>query len=249
MEEKLNQPHAREHPDQEEEKLMAGSSAPSRDEAPAKAAHGKAAGAGGEGSETSSSGEKTQPILEEEVKALREEVERLRAELAELRDKYLRTLAERENLVKRHGRELVRSQQRGTAMVLEDLLPVADALRHALAVLHEDADLAKITQGMEQVLGQFRRLLSRHGARFIEESGVPYDPRLHQAVDRSESEEVAEPTVGEVYQVGFEVGGQVLRPATVQVLVPPEGKKEEKASREEGEESKQEESGEENGGG
>ncbi len=243
MEEKLNQSQAQDKTDQEE-KAKAEASAPSWDKASTETSPGKATEDAGEGGRAAPAGEQASSALEEELAALREEVERLRAELAELRDKYLRTLADRENLVKRHGRELVRSQQRGSAMVLEDLLPVADALRHALAVLHEDSDLAKIAQGMEQVLSQFRQLLSRHGARFIEESGVPYDPRLHQAVDRTESEEVAEPTVGEVYQVGFEVGGQVLRPATVQVLVPAEKKREEEAA-ESREKESEGESGEE----
>ena len=49
--------------------------------------------------------------------------------------------------------------------------------------------------------------------------GKPFDPHLHQAVDRAETTEHPDGTVLEVYQPGYIYHGRVLRPAMVRVAV------------------------------
>ena len=47
--------------------------------------------------------------------------------------------------------------------------------------------------------------------------GEPFDPTHHEALMREEREGVTEPTVVRVLQVGYEMGGRVVRPARVSV--------------------------------
>jgi molecular chaperone GrpE len=51
--------------------------------------------------------------------------------------------------------------------------------------------------------------------------GQPFDPHVHHAVEKVESEEAAD-TVLEEYQRGYNFKGRLLRPAMVKVAVRPD---------------------------
>ena len=64
--------------------------------------------------------------------------------------------------------------------------------------------------------------IAKHGVQRIEAAGKMFDPNLHQAIERFETEEVPDGTIVSVFQDGYQFHGRVLRPATVRVAAAPE---------------------------
>lgn len=149
----------------------------------------------------------------------RDEIDRLERELAELRDRSMRTLADFDNYRKRAERE--RQEYRRYALLepLRELLDVVDNLERAASAGGSADDLK---QGVEMIARQLHDFLRRHGVSTIESRGEVFDPAVHEAVSRRESEEVSEPVVDEEYQKGYRLHDRLLRPARVVVAVPPE---------------------------
>jgi len=152
--------------------------------------------------------------------ALREEAElkKITAELDELRQTLIRHQADFSNYRKRSAKENKEAFQRATARVIEGLIPVVDGFEHALAA-HREAEYESYRKGFELIYKQLLDNLARLGAQRMEPLGQPFDPHLHQAVDRTETTDHPVGTVLEVFQPGYVYHGRVLRPAMVRVAV------------------------------
>ena len=142
--------------------------------------------------------------------------EGLRQENQELKNRYLRTLADFDNLRKRTEREKTDFFRYATAAVLKDVLPVLDNFDRALE--HSEAD-DEFHKGVELIYKQLQDVLYKHGLRPIEESGVHFDPNVHEAVVREEDASVPSHTVTAVLQKGYFLHDRLLRPALVKVAV------------------------------
>jgi molecular chaperone GrpE len=164
-----------------------------------------------------------------EAKALSEdtaredaEAKKLAADLDELRQTLLRRQADFDNYRKRIEKERNEDNKRATARVVEGLIPVIDGFEHALAA-HREAEYESYRKGFELIYKQLLDNLGRLGVVRIEPVGKPFDPHLHQAMDRAETVQVADGTILEVFQPGYVFHGRVLRPAIVRVAVHPSG--------------------------
>ena len=140
----------------------------------------------------------------------------LRAENQELKNRYLRTLADFDNLRKRTEREKTDFFRYATAAVLKDVLPVLDNFDRALEHSEEGDDFHK---GVEMIYKQLQDVLYKHGLRAIDESGVHFDPNFHEAVVREEDPSVPSHTVTAILQKGYFLHDRLLRPALVKVAV------------------------------
>ena len=154
----------------------------------------------------------------EEVSREDSEAKRLTSELEDMRQTLVRHQADFANFRKRSEKENREAGQRATARVLEQLIPVMDSFEHALAAHRED-EYEGYRKGFELIYKQLLDNLTRLGAQRIEPRGQPFDPHLHQAVDRTETNAQPDGTVLEVYQPGYVFHGRVLRPAMVRVAV------------------------------
>lgn len=150
------------------------------------------------------------------------EVKKLAADLDELRQTLLRRQADFENYRRRIERERSEDGRRATARVIESLIPVLDGFEHALAAHRED-EYESYRKGFELIYKQLLDNLAKLGAHRIDPLGKPFDPHLHQAVDRAETTEHPDGTILAVFQPGYEFHGRVLRPAMVRVAVHPGG--------------------------
>ena len=148
------------------------------------------------------------------------EVKKLAAELEDMRQTLVRHQADFANYRKRADKENREAVQRATARVIEQLIPIIDGFEHALAA-HREAEYDSYRKGFELIYKQLLDNLARLGAERVEPRGKPFDPHLHQAVDRAETKEHPDGTVLEVYQPGYVYHGRVLRPAMVRVAVHP----------------------------
>ncbi len=150
-----------------------------------------------------------------------EEVDHLKAELDHVRDVYLRKLAEFDNFRKRVERERDEHRVAGVEEMIRDLLPVLDNFERALQ--HADDDSGAFLQGVEMIAKQLWDTLERRGVREVNPVGQPFDPELHEAVQRVEDGQHPPGTVAWVMLKGYTMGDRLIRPAMVGVAVEPEG--------------------------
>jgi molecular chaperone GrpE len=148
---------------------------------------------------------------------------RLQMEKEELAAKYsaaVRQLADLDNARKRIERERREDSARAVAHVIEPILPALDGFERALAA-HSDPAYEDYRKGFEIIYRQLLEALKRFGLERIETLGKPFDPHVHQAVERVESTEYEDGTVVEDLRHGYKLRDRVLRPALVRVAFRP----------------------------
>jgi molecular chaperone GrpE len=156
-----------------------------------------------------------------ETAGLRDEIAAKDKEIAELKDKYLRALADTDNIRKRmrqQSEDTVRLQREN---LLRDLLPITDNLERAVDAARGGGNGKPIVEGVEMVLRALLDFLRTNGVIPRESVGRPFDPQFHEAVDHVESVEHPPNTVISEFHRGYQVGERVLRPARVSVAKAP----------------------------
>ena len=157
------------------------------------------------------------------------EVAKLANDLTELRQTLMRRQADFDNYRKRIEKERAEDAKRYTARVVEGLIPIIDSFEHALAA-HREAQYENYRKGFELIYKQLVETLTRLGVERIDPLGQPFDPHLHQAMDRTETTTHEDGTILQVFQPGYIFHGRVLRPAMVRVAVLPGGASKEVAN-------------------
>ncbi|HIE51153.1 MAG TPA: nucleotide exchange factor GrpE [Armatimonadetes bacterium] len=148
-------------------------------------------------------------------------------EAAENYDKWLRALAELDNVRKRARQEKEEAIRYANEQLLEALLPVLDNFERALNSAEQGSSLEALVRGVQMIYQQFRNVLFNAGLQPIPvEPGQPFDPNQHEAVMRVETEEHPEGTILEEVQKGYWLNSRILRPAWVKVAVAPAGEEE-----------------------
>ena len=159
-------------------------------------------------------------VMEDESAKENAEMAKLTADLEDLRQTLLRRQADFENYRKRIEKERFEDSKRATARVVEGLIPVIDGFEHALAA-HREAEYENYRKGFELIYKQLLDNITKLGVERIDPVGKPFDPHLHQAMDRTETTEEKDGTILQVFQAGYVFHGRVLRPAMVRVAVHP----------------------------
>ncbi len=157
-------------------------------------------------------------ILEGQLSALAAEREQFAAEKAELQERLLRARAEFENARRRTERERLDFLQFAAMDMVRDILPILDDFERALKVDTADRDYAK---GVELIYQRMADTLKKLGLEPIETAGKKFDPNLHQAVERVQTEEAEDQAILGEFQRGYNFKGKLLRPAMVRVAVRP----------------------------
>ncbi len=152
-----------------------------------------------------------------DVAEIEEDLDEL-VEVGAQRDEYLalaqRTQADFENYRKRVARESALAQERGVAKLAKELLPALDNLDRALEAAAQDDPLL---QGVRFVREELIGALARVGVESFSPAGEPFDPAFHEAIAQHPIQGVPSGTVAEVYQPGYRLGEQIIRPARVVV--------------------------------
>ena len=157
-------------------------------------------------------------ILEGQLAAMAAEREQFAAERAELQERLLRTRAEFENARRRAERERLDFFQYAAMDMVRDMLPILDDFERALKVETADRDYAK---GVELIYQRMADTLKKLGLEPIETAGQRFDPNLHQAVERVQTEDAEDQSILGEFQRGYNFKGKLLRPAMVRVAVRP----------------------------
>jgi molecular chaperone GrpE len=145
-------------------------------------------------------------------------VEQLVGEIEELRDRYLRVAAEYDNFRKRTGRERLELKARAQAELVLLLLEGLDDLGRVAHLDPTTTPGSDVIAGVELVERKLLRALTGAGLERIAETDVAFDPNQHEAMGAVPADGPDQDhTVAAVFQVGYRFGGQLLRPARVQV--------------------------------
>jgi molecular chaperone GrpE len=112
------------------------------------------------------------------------------------------------------ARENAAAAERGAAKLAKELLPALDHLEIALKASEGHEDVVK---GFGLVRDELLAALAKSGIQAFSPDGEAFDPNEHEAMAQQPSEEAESGTVLQVYQQGYRIGGQILRPARVVV--------------------------------
>ncbi len=150
--------------------------------------------------------ESTGDAAPDDITALVEMVSR---ERDEFKDIALRVQADFENYRKRVAQQLTDEVDRGTAKLVESLLPVLDAC---------EAAAAHGVEGIEQVWSALLGALQKQGLEALDLADKPFDPATAEAVVHEPGDgNSTEPLVVEVLRTGYRWKGRVVRAAMVKV--------------------------------
>ncbi len=174
--------------------------------------------------EQQSAKEKEKPPAREtkRVSIPESELEQLKNEASEFKDKYLRTIADAENLRKRLHKERHDLTQLAIQSIIVNFLDPIDHLENALAHMAGMSDDVKNWAiGFRMILNQFKEILATNDVHPFKSVGMVFDPHNHEAVEMIETSDYPPGIViGESIR-GYKMGSKTIRPARVKVSKEP----------------------------
>ncbi len=154
---------------------------------------------------TQTSPKANQPLAEkQENKNL--ELQKAVEEAEVWKNKYIRALADYQNLEKRTEEEKQEVRVYATKLFLEKLLPVIDTL--------EMADVHINDEGLSIAMKELHALLAKFGVEKVQVLGETFDPYKMECIELVEGEKNK---VVEVTSSGYVMHGKLLREAKVKV--------------------------------
>lgn len=140
----------------------------------------------------------------------------LKAQAEENWDKYVRALAELDNVRKRAQRDVENARKFALERFAADLLAVRDSLELGLTA-GEQTDVSAMREGFEATLKLLASTMEQFGIQEIDPLGEPFDPQLHEAISVQPCGTMEPGSVLTVFQKGYTLNGRLLRPARVVV--------------------------------
>ena len=152
--------------------------------------------------------------------------------MKECEDKLLRSLAENDNLRKRHEKETEDNLKYATKNFAFSLLPVTDNFQRAIQSIPDDVSekdklLKNLVIGIQAVEKELDDVFVKNGIKKFDSLDQKFNPEIHQAVSKVNNDK-PEGTIVEEFQRGYMIGDRLLRAAMVVVSMGPVKKEEKK---------------------
>lgn len=138
-----------------------------------------------------------------------ESTDDLQSQLDDLNDKYLRAVADMQNTRRRAALDLESAVRATRISVVQQILPIADAID---AAIKHDPENAGFVAVHDAILSVFANL----GITRIDSVGAKLDPNMHNAIASIESDSESN-TIIEEMQPGYKLGDTIIRHAMVTV--------------------------------
>ncbi len=155
--------------------------------------------------------------VEDPVEVLQAALGDITTKAEEYLDGWQRARAEFANYKKRVLRENIDIRQMARGEVIKLYLDIADDLGRALQEKPESGEEGSWADGIEIIFQKLRTRLEAEGITPMNPLGEDFDPNIHEALMKEESEEYESGQIIEVMQEGYWIGEKVLRPALVRV--------------------------------
>lgn len=159
-----------------------------------------------------------------EVEQLRQQLEAKDLEAKQNYDRFVRQVAELDNLKKRMAREKTEAFRYANEELIKDLLPILDNLERAVEHAKGGGNGRPLLEGIDLVLKGFLEALAKHGVAQISAVGETFDPAKHEAIAQVETKEHQPNTVVAEHHKGYYLFDRLLRPSMVSVAKSPETK-------------------------
>ena len=175
-----------------------------------------------------------------ELDKANEKISELEKQVEEYKDKYLRSVADFQNLRKRSIQEKQEAFDYANTNLLKDLLDSLDNFDRTVDAAATATDPKSIADGVKMINKSLVSMLENnynlvaYGA-----VGDAFDPDIHEAIGKSD-DPVAEPVLKAVYLKGYKLKDRVIRHAKVMVSMPDGSVKADEKSEEKPEENKAE---------
>jgi molecular chaperone GrpE len=156
--------------------------------------------------------------LDENGEVASGDAQRLETELADMKDRYLRAMAEMDNVRRRARMEAETERKFANERLISEILPVLDDFTRALEAAEQTRDFDALREGVDLTRRKLTDVLERSGLERIEAVGQPFDPNLHEAILQVEARDGEEPhQVVEELRPGYKLHDRVIRPSMVKV--------------------------------
>lgn len=153
-------------------------------------------------------------VVLEKATVPQEEYDRLKAERDLLFDRLARLQAEFDNARKREAKERAEFRDFATANAVEQFLPVLDNFQLALK---SSGSAEQLRTGVELIVKQMEEALRSLSVQPVESVGAVFDPRVHEALEMVERNDVPDHQVIEEVRRGYRIRDRLLRPALVRI--------------------------------
>ena len=147
-------------------------------------------------------------------------LEKAEATGAENWNRYLRAVAELDNVRKRAARDVEAARRSGVEKLAGELLGIVDGLEMGLDS-SVTASVESLLAGKQATLRLLRSTFDKFGIETLDPLGHPFDPQLHEAMSMQPSSTSTAGSVLVVLQKGYRLGDRLLRPARVIVAGEP----------------------------
>lgn len=165
-------------------------------------------------------------MVENDKNDLVQKVSALSADITAGKEKYIRLQADFDNFRKRSEKERLNARTDAKIEVIESLLQMVDNFERAKQQLKPETEKErKIDTSYQGIYKQFVEIMRSLHVSAVPTIGKPFDPALHEAIAREESQEFKEGVVTQECLRGFLIGERLLRPAMVKVSSGPGPKK------------------------
>lgn len=135
---------------------------------------------------------------------------------AELTGKLLRLQADFDNFRKRTIASRAEARDEARREIVLDLLPIYDNFLRAMDHAEEMEDYGSLHTGVAGILQQMREFFKRQGcSEIVAGAGTEFDPNLHDAAGMVQGNGERQNTIAQELQKGFQLNGNVIRPAQV----------------------------------
>jgi molecular chaperone GrpE len=120
------------------------------------------------------------------VAELRQALEKSEATAAENWNRYLRAVAELDNVRKRAARDVEAARRSGVEKLAGELLGIVDSLEMGLETAGS-ATAESLLAGKQATLRLLRAAFEKFGIELVDPVGHPFDPQLHEAMSMQPS--------------------------------------------------------------
>lgn len=155
-----------------------------------------------------------------EPQAELDELGQAQKELAEMKDKYLRAMAEMQNIQRRAQMDVESAAKYSVSSAAKPLLQVADNLARALDAVPSDLpeNIAKIIEGVRVTERSLQQALEKMGVVAIHaEPGQPLNPHEHEVMFEVDTNDHSHGAIVQVLEIGYKIHDRLLRPSRVSV--------------------------------
>lgn len=163
-------------------------------------------------------------LTEKIEKQINDKESEVKDEATEFKDKYLRTLAELENIKKYSAKQIEETSHYAINKFAKELLMVMDVFNKALSSINiseiKDESFKTFANGIDLTKQELEKIFKKFDIKALDNSiiGQAFNPNFHEALMSKADSTKEDNTIFEVFEPGYIIKERLLRPAKVIIV-------------------------------